>query len=243
MEPITRKERRLLKKALSPTRACAAVERLAEPDEQVLAHLAGCPRCQSERALLAAFESAAPRPEEQAAVSWISMRLERSLATGEPASPRGGVQEPWWRRWFTFRNFNAAGLALATAMLAVAVSVGLREGGHPTLSPPSGTTATAFRSGELAALSPAGDLDAPPAELRWEPLASAAGYSVRVMEVDRAVLWSAETREPRAALPPEVLARVVPGKTLLWQVTARDGAGATLAESAVQRFRMRRLAR
>ena len=242
MAQVRSRESRLLKKAVSRTRACASPEQLdglADPDARLWAHVASCPRCQAERTLLGEFEAASPLPHEQATVSWISMRLERRFASDAPVAPRGGLAEPWWRRWFTFRSFNTAGLALAMAMLAVAVSVGLRDQRNPTLSAPTGAAASSFRSGDLTLLSPAGDFDEAPAELRWQALPAAASYSVRVMEVDRVEVWSTETHEPRAALPQQVRARVVPGKPLLWQVTAKDASGTRIAESALQRFRMR----
>src|SRR5207302_8074802 len=85
---------------------------------------------------------------------------------------------------------------------------------------------------------PAGDLDRPPAELSWEPVAAAASYSVEVMEVDRSPVWHANVAQPGVALPETVRARLVPGKPLLWQVVAKDTAGKTIATSPIQRFRV-----
>lgn len=242
MSQAGRRQEQLLKKALSPTRACASLQqldRLGDPHGSLWEHVRSCARCQAELSLLGDFETATPRPEEQSAVSWISMRLERQFAEGRPATPRGGFADPWWKRWFTLRSLGTAGLTFATAMIAVAVTVGLRDGRPPALSAPSGATATAFRSGELSAVSPAGDLDEAPAELRWQALPAAASYSVRVMEVDRTELWKTDTRDAVAKLPEELRARAVPGKPLLWQVTAKDSSGGTIAESAAQRFRVR----
>jgi hypothetical protein len=227
MTEIVSREHRLLKLALSPKSDCVPTMRLASPDVQALAHIALCPRCQAERALLAAFESATPLPEEEGKVTWISQRLESRLAPLRPAK----LPEPRWRRWF---NFHTMGFSLAAAMVVIALGVGLFQHRKPLLIEPRGELV--LRSGELQAISPVGELDGAPAELLWQPVAGASSYSVRVMEVDRTLVWIGESKLPSAALPRRV---VVPGKPLLWQVTAKDGVGKALAQSALQRFRLK----
>jgi hypothetical protein len=242
-------ERSLLRKALSPSHACAtplelgglAEGSLSQPAAAHLRdHVAGCARCQTELALLKEFENAAPGPDEEGAVSWISARLERRF------SEASGGRSPWRthrgaalprRSWFT--ALNVGGFALAAATLAAAVTIGLREGRAPELAQLSPAAPTVLRSAGITALSPAGDLDAPPNDLRWEPRTDAASYSVQVMEVDHAKLWSAETRDASIALPPELRAKIVPGKPLLWEVVAKDAAGRAVAWSGKQRFRIR----
>jgi hypothetical protein len=131
------------------------------------------------------------------------------------------------------------GFALAAATLAAAVSIGLREGRAPELGQPSPAGSAVLRSAGITTLSPAGDLDAAPDELRWQPQTGAAWYSIQVMEVDHAELWRAETRDASIALPPALRARIVPGKPLLWEVVAKDAAGRAVAWSEKQRFRIR----
>ena len=126
------------------------------------------------------------------------------------------------------------------ATLSAAVTIGLREGRAPELAQPSATASAVLRSAGITPLSPAGDLDAQPNELRWAPRTDAASYSVQVMEVDFAELWNAETREASIALPPALRARIVPGKPLLWEVVAKDAAGRAVAWSGKQRFRLRK---
>ena len=243
------RERSLLRKALSPSHACAtpielgglADGSLAQPAATRLTdHISGCARCQSELTLLKEFENAAPGPDEEGAVSWISARLERrfSEASAGPSPSRTdrGAALPR-RSWFT--ALNVGGFALAAATLSAAVTIGLREGRAPELAQPSAATASALRSAGITTLSPAGDLDAQPTELRWAPRTDAASYSVQVMEVDFAELWNAETRDVSIALPPALRARIVPGKPLLWEVVAKDAAGRAVAWSGKQRFRIR----
>jgi len=243
------RERSLLRKALSPSYACAtplelgglADGSLARPAAARLRdHVSGCARCQTELTLLKEFDNAAPRPDEERAVSWISARLERrfSEASAGPSPSRThyGAALPRRRR---FMALNVGGFAVAAATLAAAVAIGLREGRAPELAQPSATAPTVLRSAGITTLSPAGDLDAPPNELRWEPRTDAASYSVQVMEVDYAELWSAETHDASIALPPAVRARIVPGKPLLWEVVAKDAAGRAVAWSGKQRFRIK----
>jgi hypothetical protein len=243
------REHSLLRKALSPSSACATPLELGGLADGSLAqhaaarlrdHVWSCARCQTELALLKEFEDAAPGPDEERAVKWISARLERRFS--EPGAGRSplrihdGAALPR-RSWSA--ALNAGGFALAAATLAAAVIIGLREGRPPGLTPPSPAASTVLRSAGITTLSPAGELDATPKELRWEPLPYAAWYSVQVMEVDRAGLWSAETREATIALPPALRAKIVPGKPILWEVVAKDAAGRTVAWSGDQRFRIR----
>jgi hypothetical protein len=243
------REHSLLRKALSPSGACATPLELGRLADGSLAHFAAarlrdhvwkCARCQTELALLKEFEDAAPGPDEERAVKWISARLERRFSESGAGSSRtrihDGAARPR-RSWFA--AVNVGGFGLAAAALTAAVTIGLREGRAPELTPPSPAASTVLRSAGITTLSPAGELDAPPTELRWEPRSDAASYSVQVMEVDRAGLWSAETRETLIALPQALRAKIVPGKPLLWEVVAKDAAGRTVAWSGKQRFRIR----
>jgi hypothetical protein len=62
-------------------------------------------------------------------------------------------------------------------------------------------------------------------------------YDVALVEVDGTTLWTAKTRSSRVDLPRAVSAKLVPGKTVMWQVTAR-GDGNVLADSGLVKFRV-----
>ena len=243
-------ERSLLRKVLSPSNACAtplelgglADGSLARPAAARLRdHVSGCARCQTELTLLKHFEKAAPGPDEEGAVRWISARLERRFSEASPRpSPWRARHEAALPRRSVFTALNLGGFAVAAATLAAAVTIGLREGRAPELTQPSPAAPTVLRSAGITTLSPAGDLEAAPNELRWEPQADAASYSVQVMEVDHAELWSAETRDASIVLPPALRGRIVPGKPFLWEVVGKDAAGRAVAWSGRQRFRIRR---
>ena len=63
-------------------------------------------------------------------------------------------------------------------------------------------------------------------------------YRVSLKEVDRTTVWSGTADAPSATLPAEVLAKLVPAKTLTWQVLAVDANNAVIADSGSQRFRI-----
>jgi hypothetical protein len=254
MTPDSREhELRQLKEALAPSSACATIEELAALADaslaaplrsRIAAHVASCERCEVELALFKEFESASPRAEEQAAVEWIVTRLRRRfrearVAAVEAVPDTHEEEEGFWGRLFRLKPMSAVGFGLAAAMLLVAVNLELREGREPTLPTRVEEGAQILRSNALELRSPAGDLDAPPAELRWEPIAGAASYSIEVMEVDRTTVWKADVAGSPVALPDAVRERLVPGKPLLWKAQAKDAAGRTLATSPLQRFRVK----
>jgi hypothetical protein len=243
----------MLRAALAPSRDCVSIEQLSRlcdadrsgaADARAAEHVAGCLRCRTELALLKQFESGSLRPGDEEDASWILERLPHDLArltTGDVLPPRRsapGRPAPRWRRFLVPRAL-AGGLAVAAAALLVVLNVPGRDESRPPIPPDATAGASSFRSDAIAVKGPAGDLDAAPKELRWEPAPGAASYSVQVMEVDRTPVWSGESRDPRIALPAVVRARVVPGKPFLWQVVARDAGGQAVAASEVQRFRLR----
>ncbi len=132
-------------------------------------------------------------------------------------------------------------LALLAAGVVLAVCAGtLYQLRTPTPALPDRLSAAeTLRSNTILAAGPEGDLDAAPAKLQWEAVASAARYRVTLMEVDRTVLWQAESQDTSVVLPAAVRALCLPAKTLLWRVHAVDASGRALADSEVARFRVR----
>jgi hypothetical protein len=66
----------------------------------------------------------------------------------------------------------------------------------------------------------------------------AVSYDVEILEVDGTLLWRATSSAPRIDLPPSVVRQLLPGKTLLWEIRARNVANNVIAESGKQRFRV-----
>ncbi len=125
----------------------------------------------------------------------------------------------------------------AAAVLLLAIGIGIRQAREPGLDRSAGG-ADVYRSTRLEVLAPRGDLGTAPVELSWRAVPGASTYAVEVLEVDHNVLWRTTVRATRAPLPATVAAACVPGKTILWRVTARAGA-TVVADSGTQKFRVR----
>src|SRR5207302_4080776 len=72
----------------------------------------------------------------------------------------------------------------------------------------------------------------------WVPADGAVSYDVEVFEVDRTPLWRSTSSVPRVELPASIVRQLVAGKTVLWEVRARNAVNAVIAESGTQRFRV-----
>lgn len=213
--------------ALRSTPACIAIDRLGErltaPEAE---HLTGCARCQAELALWQEFDRSTAQADEGAAVAWIAAELGRRSAPAPASLP----VRSWWRPWP-----RLAALAATLAIVALA-GYGLWDP-EPAVRTRQRETPV-YRTVRVQAVAPMGDVAAAPRLLEWAPLGGTAVYDVQILEVDRAVLWQGSTASTRIEIPGDVIAQIVPGKTVLWEVTARDAAGAVLAESGTQRVRV-----
>jgi len=240
----------LWKVALAPLETCLTLEELVRVSDRSLwglptarAHLAGCARCQTELAMLKYFQAATTHPEEASVVSWITAELERrfdrtKVVTPWSVSMPGGERRAWWRRLLLRPPIRAAAFAFAALLAVVGVGLNLRRVQAPELASELAPGPEVLRSEELVVVGPSGDQKHVPAELRWQAVPGAARYRVKVMEVDRAELWQAELSQTGVSLPAAVRAAIVPGKTLLWQVTAIDATNKPVAASQILRFRL-----
>jgi len=184
------------------------------------AHLASCPHCSTELALYRQFESGEPTASERRDVGAIVARLQKD----SPAAP-----ESWWSKIWNVRVLTPAAVALAAASVFLLLNPRSRV---DRLEP----VPTVMRSSQIAGLTPVGEVAVAPTELRWQPVAGAVHYQVRVLEVDRTELWHATVDSPSAELPDAVRARIIPLKKLLWESTATDAAGGLIATSGLQSF-------
>ena len=220
---------RTLKRCTQPTGACIAVERLGElltPAERD--HIAGCARCQTEAALWDSFNVATPRRHEEAAVRGIVEGLKRANQNHGGGRAAAGAM-----RWLSWRPLSAI-----AATLAVAVTIGyLARDREPNVAGTGGAAQT-YRNAQVELRSPIGDQSAVPIQLEWVAVPGAATYDVSVLEVDRTLIWTGSATDPRVALPSVLTARFVPGKTVLWEVAAKDASHMPLAVSGVQSFRV-----
>lgn len=231
--PVERQWRQVLQ----PGPTCLPVERVGDVlTEAEQAHIAGCVRCQTERELFAAYEANETIEGEGLAVAWIAAQTKGRLAaahaddggsvaaTPATASRRAWGLPPW--------ALIAASVALIVGGAALLVSPG-----RSIDAVPGG--GDVYRTARLDITSPAGELAGAPAEVAWTAVAGAAQYDVRLSEVDGTELWRVTTSSLSVPVPAEIGARALPAKTLLWQVSAKDGQGRTIAESGATAFRVR----
>jgi hypothetical protein len=220
-----------LKTELTPTGGCLAIERFGEPltdDEK--AHVHACARCEAELALWRQFTESNPTADEGAAVSWIVAELHRRRAAPRAAEESAAAV----RRRVRVGWRSLMGVAAALAVIVIGYFAWDPE---PRIGAPT-PGEQVYRTTTVDVIGPTGDVPQPPTELAWTAVDGAVAYDVRVLEIDSTVLWRSSSASPRIALPEFVITQMVPGKTLLWQVSALDRAGATIAESGTQRFRI-----
>jgi Putative zinc-finger len=236
------------KSGLTATSECLSFEEIGAhfdgttPDNgkaRVEGHLSGCPRCQSELAMLRSFQTAEPVNEEGAAVGWIVARLERQQqSAGAAAVQARRERSSWWSGLFSFRPRIAILAGAAVLMALFAVRMVHRPAQEPNLIADASRGGAVLRSQEIAIVNPSGDLQSPPTEFRWQPVAGALSYSIQVTEVDHTLVWSGESKETSLAIPAEVRSRMVVQKPFLWQVTAFNARGDKMAASQQQRIRV-----
>jgi hypothetical protein len=235
-EPIG-DDRDLLRGALGRTPECPPLESLAAPqtDANVRHHLEECPHCRAELALMHQFEGAEAQPEEAADVAWIESELRRRSPAALPVrQPFGSRLRDWFGFLFSPAESGKLGLAAAALLVLVTAGIVLRPGTGLRIRPSE--ESTVLRSGRFAAISPLGDLDRAPSRLRWEAVAGAANYHVRLLEVDGTEVWSADSVDTTVDFPSSVAARIMPGRAFQWDATAHDAAGKPLASTDLQSF-------
>jgi hypothetical protein len=221
-----------LKRQLQPTPQCIPIERFGDRLTDVERdHLSVCARCEAELALWHGFADSTPVPDENGAVQWVASEVHRRRA--ESGTGRSTTLTPNWLARFRTRTLIAVA---ASVLVALAVAYVAWDPEPRINEPPSAQSD--YRTARLDVVGPLGDLETPPKELIWVAVNGAVRYDVRVFEIDGTTLWKASSSVARVGLPAAVVAQFVPGKPIVWEVTARDIAGASLAVSGTQRFRV-----
>ena len=201
------------KEALEPTPECIDIARLGEEltaAEQ--AHLETCVRCQTELALFRDVMAEETSPASQ----WIAGKL---------ANPKAEARPP--------HSIRRVLYAVAAALVILVGASWWMQYHDVSIE----TGSSVYRSVVVDVVGPSGDVANPPNELRWKPVPDATRYSVQILEVDQNPVWNAQTTETHVTLPPDVAAAFLPGKRLLWDVTAYRG-DAILATSETQNVRV-----
>jgi len=236
-------ERKILSDALKPGPDCLSIEYIGHYADGALpaaervvasAHIEACANCQAELALLRAFAATTVRDDEaesvRAGVAALRRRESDILGSGRREASSLGQ---WGSVWL-FRH----AISLAAVLLLVVGGFYLLNPAPPRLPTNVSSGDEVTRSLTVAVRAPIGEQVDAPARLEWQPVTGAVRYRVRLMEVDRHELWSTDVAATSVDLPQDVRARIVPAKTLLWQVTAYGASNAPLAESDVARFRL-----
>jgi hypothetical protein len=240
-------DRTQLKEVLRAKPGCLSSEELAKlREDSSLAHphVESCLRCQAELELMKSFEADEPLADEGAAVGWISARLERNLDQiknpGRAVSVRSPQAGSWYSRWLG--NGSARWLMPITAVLILAVAglFWMNRSHEPELRADAGNGPVIYRSEEVQTVGPAGELAQAPQVLQWKAIPQAASYKASIMEVDENPLWTGETRDELLTIPEPIRSKMLPGKTVLWRVTALDRQGRVLAVSQLRRFSVQR---
>lgn len=223
--------------ALAAGPSCLTLERFAETltaDE--LAHVAGCARCQTERELFAAYEANEPVDGEGLAVEWIAAQTKRRLRAAHDGTAAPSVATPVAAPRTTWGLPSWALMAASVAVIVGGAALLVTPGSEVA---PGAGGGDVYRAARVEITGPAGELAEAPAQLVWTAVAGAMQYEVRLSEVDGTELWRVTTSSPAVPVPSEVRARALPAKTLVWQVSAKDAQGRTIAESGATGFRVR----
>jgi hypothetical protein len=244
-EPL---EQDALRAALGRTEECPTIEELeffafgeVSTATNLIGHLQACAYCQTELHLLQTFlaeEAGYTTPGTSKAAALLRRRskeiFQQAFTVRAPA--------PLWKA-FTVRRMAQASLAAAAILLIAAAVVFFQSRtDQPQLEAKNQTGQEVLRSGSFAVLSPAGDLQERPKEIRWEQVAKATGYQVRILEVDRSEMWKAKTTVDYIELPAGIRDRIVPSKTLFAEIMAFDSSGNQVGTTGLVRFRLLRRA-
>lgn len=236
-------ESELFQNAFGPGKDCPPIEQLesltaaTEPAADLAEHVRACAYCQTELHLLKTFQAEGlgeMSPEARRTAALLQKRPRKILRSTDLAEAR----LPWWKAAFTIRGLAQASVALAVVLLVAAAVIVLRTSKNPSLNDLNRIGEDTLRSGNFNIVSPVGDLQERPQEIRWEKVKNATTYQVRLLEVDRSEMWSVKTTEEHVDVPASLRARIVPAKTLFWEINAYDSAGNKVGETGPVRFRL-----
>ena len=205
-------DREVLKAVFQSTPECPSLDELLNADAPAKGETE-CPHCAGEVALYEQFIAEVPAGELD---ENILRRLNDSLPTA--VTPR-------WKRWLeSLRQPAVYGPAIvAFAGLLAMVGLNLQR------EQPAGLVIETVERGlSLELLAPKGEIGSAPSVLSWKNLPAAFSYRVKLMEVDRNVIWATEVKATSVLLPSAIQQKALPGKRLIWSVEALDQKGEPL---------------
>jgi len=233
------------RKVAIPTGDCLSLEdldryRLEElPPERMdaaRAHLAACPRCDAELALLTRFQEASPSPAEAGDAAWVAARLKSRQS--QIFHPESQVRSSWWTSLAAAFQMRGGAVALASLFVVAGLTWLYQRPAAPDLDPGSVSGPAVYRSDAIELLAPLGDSVSAPPQFRWTPHKGATSYEIRVLAVDKTELWKGSTTAPSMAVPDDARRAMSPSRTLFWEVRAHDASGALVAQSSLREFKV-----
>jgi hypothetical protein len=132
---------------------------------------------------------------------------------------------------FTPVRWATVGVTAAAVLLAVWILLP-----RPGTQQPQFTLSSdqIIRGVTISLISPTVDVARAPEYLEWKPIAGNLEYSVSLSNGEP--LWTATTKQTRVAIPPDVRARMKPGRTYSWQVKAFNADGTLVSLSSPVSF-------
>jgi len=125
----------------------------------------------------------------------------------------------------------------AAALAFITTGVYLMRDREPVVRELSNSSLT-YRILRLDVRGPIGEVASAPTVLEWVAPKGAVSYDVDLLEVDRKPLWRTTSSVSHVDLPGFIVRQLVPGKAVLWEVRAKNGANHVVAESGTQEFRV-----
>lgn len=210
-------DREVLKAVFQSTPECPTLDELLNADAPAKGEME-CPHCAGEVALYEQFIAEVPAGEldEQ-----ILRRINDRLPTAGAA--RANPWKAWLESLWRPAVYGPAIVAFAGLLAMVGLNLQQRE--------PAGNgrlIETVERGLSLELLTPKGEIASAPAVFSWKNLPAAFSYRVKLMEVDRNVIWGTEVKATSVSLPGAIQRKALPGKRLIWSVEALDQKGESL---------------
>ena len=223
-------DREVLKAVFQSSPECPTLDELLNAgktgDPALGKRLEDCPHCAGEAALYQQFITEVPPGElDEKILRRINSRL--PTAAGPPWKPLKSWMENLWRP----AVYGPAIVAFAGLLIVAGLNLRQRDPLQSGLP-----MENVERGQAVELLAPKGDLANAPAVLSWKTLPAAFLYRVKLMEVDRHVIWETESKVAHVALPPAIQNKALPGKRLIWSVEAFGVKGESLG-TGTQDFR------
>jgi hypothetical protein len=143
----------------------------------------------------------------------VDQKVSRAIHESRPS-------HSWLSRLLRPVVLGPAMAAMAAALILVGIGVPQR-GAMDSRTVMEGME----RAQTVELLAPKGEVSTAPGILRWTSVPKASSYRVKLMEVDKNVIWETETRITSAGLPASIQKLALPGKRLIWTVEALNSQG------------------